>query len=134
MRVRNIKFNDIDEVWELLNQLKFVETSLVDKEKAWKNFNGEGFVVESANKIIGFGSLIVERKIRGYNSAQIEDVVIDEEFRGIGVGELLIRKMVDAAWEMRCYRISLFCNEKLIGFYTKNGFKVNNVVMKQWME
>ena len=67
MRVREIKFNDIDEVWELLNQLKFVETSLVDKEKAWKNFNGEGFVVESANKIIGFGSLIVERKIRGYN-------------------------------------------------------------------
>ena len=40
MRVREIKFNDIDEVWELLNQLKFVETSLVDKEKAWKNFNG----------------------------------------------------------------------------------------------
>jgi N-acetylglutamate synthase-like GNAT family acetyltransferase len=134
MRVREIKFNDIDEVWELLNQLKFVETSLVDKEKAWKNFNGEGFVVESANKIIGFGSLIVERKIRGYNSAQIEDVVIDEEFRGIGVGELLIRKMVDKAWEMRCYRISLFCKEELISFYTKNGFKVNNVVMKQWME
>ena len=33
-----------------------------------------------------------------------------------------------------CYRVTLFCREGLIPFYEKAGYKVNNVVMKQWFE
>ena len=132
MIVRDIKFKDLDSVYDLLNQLTFVETSLVDKSKAWKEFNCQGLVVEYKNKIIGYGSLVIENKIRGYQSGQIEDVVVDENWRGYGVGEKLIKALVERAWEKKCYRLSLFCKEELVPFYEKNNFIVNNVVMKQW--
>ena len=134
MKIRDIRFEDLEQVYELLNQLKYVETSKVDKELAWKNFNNEGLVLEHDGKIVGYGSIVVESKIRGYNSGQIEDVVIDESYRGLGWGELLIEKLVERGDNLGCYRISLFCDKKLIPFYSKNGFEVNNVVMKRWRE
>ena len=133
MRVRDIKFEDMDEVYDLLNQLKFVETSKVDKEKAWKEYNTEGLVIEHEGKIVGYGALVVESKIRGYKSAQIEDVVINESYRGLGWGELLIEKLCKRAEELGVYRISLFCNKDLVPFYNKNGFEINNVVMKKFL-
>ena len=134
MKIRDIRFEDLEQVYDLLNQLKNVKTSKVDKELAWKNFNSEGLVLENKGKIVGYGALLVEYKIRGYNSGQIEDVVIDEIYRGLGWGELLVKRLVDRGDSMGCYRISLFCEQKLIPFYSKNGFKQNNVVMKRWKE
>ncbi len=117
----------------------FVDTSRTDSELAWKKFRNHGLVVEyedkdngANNKIIGFGCLVVEYKIRGYTSGHIEDVVIDEEWRGSGIGEKLIRALCEKAEEQNCYRVSLFCREELIPFYNKNGFEVNNVVMKKF--
>lgn len=133
MKIRDIKFEDMEEVYDLLNQLKFVETSQVDKELAWKEYNTEGLVIEHEGKIVGYGALVVESKIRGYKSAQIEDVVIDESYRGKGWGELLIEELCDRAEELNVYRISLFCNKDLVPFYNKNGFEINNVVMKKFL-
>lgn len=124
----------MDSVYELLNQLTFVETTLVDKSKAWKEFNCQGLVLEYKDTIIGYGSLVIENKIRGYSSGQIEDVVIHEDWRGKGIGEKLIKALVQRAWDKKCYRLSLFCEKELIPFYEKNNFIVNNVVMKQWNE
>ena len=134
MRIRNIKFEDLYEVYELLNQLKFVETSQVDKELAWKEYNSEGLVVEHEGKILGYGALVLESKIRGYKSAQIEDVVIDEKYRGKGWGKLLLEELCNRAEELGVYRISLFCNEELVSFYNKSGFEINNVVMKKFLK
>lgn len=124
----------MDSVYELLNQLTFVETTLVDKSKAWKEFNCQGLVLEYKDTIIGYGSLVIENKIRGYSSGQIEDVVIHEDWRGKGIGEKLIKALVQRAWDKKCYRLSLFCEKELVPFYEKNNFIVNNVVMKQWNE
>ena len=132
MIIRQIEYKDIESVWELLNQLMFVDTSLIDTELAWKKFNNHGIVVEVDDKIVGFGCLVVEYKIRGYTSGHIEDVVIDEEWRGKGVGEKLVKALCDKAEEHNCYRVSLFCRKELVSFYNKNGFEVNNVVMKKF--
>ena len=132
MIIRQIEKKDLESVWELLNQLMFVDTSRTDLDLAWKKFRNHGIVVEYKDKIIGFGCLVVEYKIRGYTSGHIEDVVIDEEWRGYGVGEKLIRALCEKAEEQNCYRVSLFCREELIPFYNKNGFEVNNVVMKKF--
>lgn len=132
MIIRQIEKKDLKSVWELLNQLMFVDTSRTDLDLAWKKFRNHGIVVEYKDKIIGFGFLVVEYKIRGYTSGHIEDVVIDEEWRGFGVGEKLIRALCEKAEEQNCYRVSLFCREELIPFYNKNGFEVNNVVMKKF--
>ena len=132
MIIRQIEKKDIETIWELLNQLMFVDTSRTDLELAWKKFNNHGMVVEVDDKIVGFGCLVVEYKIRGYTSGHIEDVVIDEEWRGCGVGVKLIKALCEKAEEYQCYRVSLFCREELVPFYNKNGFEINNVVMKKF--
>jgi N-acetylglutamate synthase-like GNAT family acetyltransferase len=133
MIIRDIQFNDIDEVWKLLNQLSFEEVKKDDKITIWNNFNGIGIVVEYKGKIIGYGSIVLESKIRGRKSAQIEDLVIDENCREKGIGQLLVNELCKRANCLNAYRISLFCKKELITFYEKNGFKVNNVVMKKWL-
>ena len=133
MIIRDIQFNDIDEVWKLLNQLSLEEVKKDDKITIWNNFNGIGIVVEYKGKIIGYGSIVLESKIRGRKSAQIEDLVIDENYREKGIGQLLVNELCKRANSLNAYRISLFCKKELITFYEKNGFKVNNVVMKKWL-
>ena len=49
------------------------------------------------------------------------------------IGVLLIKELIEVARNKGCYRITLFCKEELINFYSRNGFKVNNVVMKKYL-
>jgi len=128
---REIVKKDLIEVWELLEQLKPINFTS-DIDDAWTEYNGIGIVGLDGDKIIAFGSLVVENKIRGYLSGQIEDVVVDSSYRGKGVGEKLIEEISKKAKKIGCYRVSLFCKEELIPFYNKNGYEVNNIVMKKW--
>lgn len=130
---REIEKNDIPRVWELLEQLKPINFTS-DIDDAWTEYNGIGIVGLDGDKIIAFGSLVVENKIRGYLSGQIEDVVVDSSYRGKGVGEKLIEEINKKAKKIGCYRVSLFCKEELIPFYNKNGYEVNNIVMKKWFK
>jgi GNAT superfamily N-acetyltransferase len=62
-----------------------------------------------------------------------EDIVVDSEVRGKMVGVSLIKELIEISRKKGCYRITLFCNKKLINFYSRNGFKVNNVIMKKYL-
>ena len=44
----------------------------------------------------------------------------------------LVKELVEIGKNLGCYRITLFCDKKLIKFYERNGFKVNNVIMKKY--
>ena len=56
-----------------------------------------------------------------------------QEVRGKMIGVSLIKELVKVAKNKGCYRITLFCKESLINFYSRNGFEVNNVVMKKYL-
>ena len=85
------------------------------------------------NKIVAYGSVVVENKIRGEVAGHIEDIVVDSSVRGKMIGVALIKKLIEVAKNKNCYRITLFCKESLINFYSRNGFEVNNVVMKKYL-
>ena len=63
----------------------------------------------------------------------IEDIVVDSEVRGKMIGVSLIKELIKVAKNKGCYRITLFCKETLVNFYGRNGFEVNNVVMKKYL-
>jgi len=134
---RPVKQEDINDVFILLNQLKKIDIEKIDKNKAWDNFNSNNSsnsVVGIYNdKIVAYGSLVVENKIRGEVAGHIEDIVVDTQVRGKMIGVLLIKELVEVAGKRGCYRITLFCKEELVNFYSRNGFKVNNVVMKKYL-
>ena len=77
--------------------------------------------------------MVIENKIRGEVAGHIEDIVVDSDVRGKMVGVSLVKELIEISRKKGCYRITLFCNKKLINFYSRNGFKVNNVVMKKYL-
>jgi glucosamine-phosphate N-acetyltransferase len=135
---RNIIKEDLDDVFILLNQLKEKDIDSLDKDVSWKNFisntGANSIVGLYENKIVAYGSIVIENKIRGDIAGHIEDIVVDKTVRGKMVGVKLVKELVNIGKSKGCYRITLFCDEKLIKFYERNGFKVNNVMMKCFLE
>ena len=134
---RKIEKNDLNEVLILLNQLKVMNVSTVNLDDAWKNFknnnSSNSIVGLFNNKIVAYGSLVIENKITGVVAGHIEDIVVDIEVRGKMIGVLLVKELIKIAKANECYRITLFCKDSLVNFYARNGFEVNNIVMKKYL-
>ena len=137
IKFREIIKDDLQDVFLLLNQLKEKDVNTIDLESAWKNFKSNScsnsIVGIYDDKVIAYGSILIENKIRGDIAGHIEDIVVDTTVRGKMVGVKLVKELVDIGKTKGCYRITLFCDEKLIKFYERNGFKVNNVMMKSFL-
>ena len=134
---RPVKEDDINDVFILLNQLKNIDLEKIDRKKAWNDFNSNtssnSIVGIYNNRIVAYGSVVIENKIRGEAAGHIEDIVVDTEVRGKMVGVSLIRELIEISRRKGCYRITLFCDKKLINFYSRNGFKVDNVIIKKYL-
>lgn len=135
---RRVKESDLDDVYVLLNQLKELDQDSIDKEKAWKNFlkntSANSIVGILDEKIVAYGSVVIENKIRGEVAGHIEDIVVDKNVGKKMIGTYLVKELIEICKKKKCYRITLFCNEKLVNFYSRNGFKVNNVMMKKFLD
>ena len=134
---RAVKRSDLKEVVVLLNQLKEIDVSKINLNKAWSDFisnSSSNSIVGIYNKkVVAYGSLVVENKIRGEVAGHIEDIVVDSDVRGKMIGVALIKELIKIGKIKGCYRITLFCKETLVKFYSRNGFEVNNVVMKKYL-
>ena len=135
---RRVKESDLDDVYVLLNQLKELDQDSIDKERAWKNFlkntSVNSIVGILDEKIVAYGSVVIENKIRGEVAGHIEDIVVDKNVGKKMIGTYLVKELIEICKKKKCYRITLFCNEKLVNFYSRNGFKVNNVMMKKFLD
>ena len=134
---RAVKRSDLKDVIVLLNQLKEIDASKINLNKAWSDFisnsSSNSIVGIYNNKVVAYGSLVVENKIRGEVAGHIEDIVVDSNVRGKMIGVALIKELIKIGEIKGCYRITLFCKETLVKFYSRNGFEVNNVVMKKYL-
>jgi len=128
---------DLDQVYPLMEQLNGINNHGRDKDKCWELFSLNtainSIVGVINNKIVAYGSIIIENKIHGSVSGHIEDIIVDSSFRGLGIGENLIYQLVKIGESKKCYRITLFCKENLVHFYGKNGFVINNIAMKKFI-
>ena len=134
---RNIIKSDMGEVSILLNQLKEMDLSSINYNDAWNRFisnsSSNSIVGIFEDKVVAYGSIVVENKIRGEVAGHIEDIVVDDRVRGKMLGVKLVKELVEIGKSKGCYRITLFCDKKLIQFYERNGFEVNNVIMKKYL-
>ena len=101
-------------------------------KKILENENHIIHVAELNGKIVGSTTLLIEQKFihEGGFVGHIEDVVVNKEFEGQGIGMKLVLSLLDSAKEKKCYKTILNCEDKLIPFYEKIGFKQKSTEMR----
>ena len=87
--------------------------------------NHKIYVAISESKVVGAATIFIEPKFihRGGYVGHIEDVVVRKEYQGKGVGEKLVRKLLEYAQNYGCYKTILDCTDEIKPFYEKLGFK-----------
>jgi len=79
----------------------------------------------TANKIVASASILLEQKFihGGGIVAHLEDVIVDQSYRGNQLGHKLIVSIVEIAKNSGAYKIIADCKPELLSFYSKNGFE-----------
>ena len=77
-------------------------------------------VVKIDNQIIGVGRL----HFIDDNNAQIRYMAVEDNFRGSGVGKLIVDEFVKISENRNTKKIILYARESIINFYKRIGFDI----------
>lgn len=90
--------------------------------------------IENKICIVGSGTIIIEPKIirNGKYVGHIEDIVVDEKCRSMGISKTIIEALFFFANESNCYKVILDCNPILSDFYEKLGFEKHGIQMSKY--
>ncbi len=141
MEIRKIVLNDLDEIFNLLNQLYKNQLNYEKFKEIYKmklnDKNSYYIVAIENNKIIGVLTSELQIKLhRAKKQSFIEDLIVDESYRNRGIGKALLQNAVDYAKNNDCEVIELTSyinNEKSHKFYQNNGFNKNSYKFKKYL-
>ncbi len=115
---------------ESMDSLKLASNLVIEKakeifEKVSSNSNHFVYVAIIDGRVVGSTTMLIEPKFihNGRNVAHIEDVVVSKDYQGKGIGEMLMRSLLDLAKDNNCYKTILDCTDEVKPFYEKIGFK-----------
>lgn len=141
IEIRKIESDDLNRVFELLNELYQNKIKFSKFEEIYKikliDKNSYYIVALINNKIIGVLTSEIQLKLhREKKQSFIEDLIVDKEYRNKGVGKELLKDAVNYAKDIDCEVIELTSyinNEKAHRFYEKNGFIKHSYKFKQYL-
>lgn len=90
-------------------------------ENEFKNPNSLCFVAKCENEIVGIASLW-----KSVDDIHITNIVVKKSFRGNGVGNMLLNKLIDVSKDLNYSSITLEVNDKNTvakKLYNKHNFK-----------
>ena len=85
-------------------------------------------VAYEGNTIIGVASIHIIYKL-SRTLGLIEDVAVNKDHRGKGIGKSLVKKLIEIGKQKNCDKIVLNTSEKNSKFYEKIGFEKNEIQM-----
>ncbi len=140
VKIRTAEAADLVSLVSLLAALFSIEEDFVFDERRQRlglalmleNERGCVLVAESAGQVIGMcsGQLLVSTAEGGL-SLLVEDVVVDEQWRGRGVGRLLMAALSDWARAKKVSRLQLLAdrnNVSALDFYRSLGWKTTELI------
>lgn len=133
MKVEILKYSEITDniqlqVAELYAQLNPTENQRSLEEVLAKNNNVVLVICKENSIIYGIALLVTYKVLAGYRGL-IEDVVVDADQRGKGIGKKLMNKLLEQAKEIGLNEILLFSGHHrtaAISLYKSMGFTVRN--------
>jgi len=130
--LRALRLQDLgDSYFTLLGQLSVMDIEKMDADQSAKLFRRFGdhhqiHVLEEKESglIVGTGTLFIEDKfLRNYGKVgHIEDIVVHSDYRGYGLGKIMIEHLTKQAKMAGCYKCILDCSDDNVGFYEKCGY------------
>jgi len=147
--IRKANIEDLIKVQELNNNLFELEFNNFDDtlkvgwpfEKEGKEYfenmikNNIVFVAEVEEKIVGYlaGSICEQTSYITETFAELDNMCIDDEYRRLGIGTLLMDEFKEYCKENKVQNIKVTAsakNSRAIQFYMKNGFEDYNITLK----
>lgn len=137
--IRKAQFDDLRVMAHLISQLFTIESDFsVDYKKQYNGlkllFNEtHATILMAKHKNNAIGMITMQRQIstsEGSYVGVIEDLVVDESFRKMGIGTLLIESIMEIAHNNGFSRIQLAAdkeNIKALNFYQQRGFSKTNL-------
>ena len=153
MTVRRAKSKDIHKIGDLLSQVDLVHhEGRPDIFKIGKKYSDEQLevmikddgkpilvLVDDNDCVLGYCfCMYIEEKnhsvLTDVKSLYVDDLCVDEKFRGKGIGKKLLNFAIELAKEKGCYNVTLNVwsrNQSALKFYEACGFLPQKVVMEK---
>ena len=137
INIREFSENDVEEITELMKKLCLIKGREFD-ENRWreslqrkkeKDSLSEVIVAydDDNSTILGMGQCSIKTSDNGFKFGYISNLIVREDRRRAGIGEKIIRKMIEYFRGHRIHSIRIALEPKLregaILLFTKLGFK-----------
>jgi len=134
MEIINAEIKHFNDVYKLICEL---ENEQMDREKLFhiyeentQNPNVYYLLAQINFEIVGFASVHVQQLLHhAEKTAEIQELIVAENKRGLGIGEVLFAKAKEFAEEKECMQLEVCCNQartRSHDFYFKQGMKNNH--------
>ena len=133
MFIRELLLTDYEQYINLRVQLGGYEITF-NRDQWWDRYNqmeSQGskiYVGVEGDKIIGSCKLFIEIKFSN-PVGHIEDVVVDRNYRNLGVGKKIVSYALEKSFLSGCYKCILDCKDNLQSFYEKCGMVKEGLLM-----
>ncbi|MDR5587651.1 MULTISPECIES: GNAT family N-acetyltransferase [Clostridium] len=142
-KIKGLKFKktteeDIPAILEFIKKIAVYEKMLDEvvateetlRESIFENNRAHALIIEFNNKVIGYIIYFFNfSTFIGRAGLYLEDIYIDPEYRGNGIGKEAFETLVHIAKEEKCERMEWVCldwNESSLNFYESIGAKQMN--------
>lgn len=143
-KVRLAREADLEAIWTLLGQLERVmarpagtDRAVVDRtlHRLLRRRDWSVFVAEAAGAVVGLLAVQFRDSLaHPGRCALIEELVVDEGWRGRGIGEALVERAVRAARRRGCCEIEVSterANARARRFYRRMGFDAEALLLER---
>ena len=137
LAIKGVEKKYLSAVIELLQLLSEFKPSENNFDSIWHDFKNQknvfSLVAIYDEEVVGYGSVVIETKIRGGKIGHIEDIVTHNSYREKGIGKGILDALYNIAKEQGCYKLSLQCTELNEPFYERCGYETAGVGMQLFL-
>lgn len=128
MKIRTLEPEDIKQVIDIWTNSFSRNFSKPVNPQYLSDPNSTTIVISIEDIIVGVASIHIIKKLTRILGI-IEDVAVNEKYRGKGVGKKLVESLILIGKQKNCDKIVLSSSEQNSKFYEKIGFKKKELQM-----
>jgi len=134
--IRELRSSDKEQFISLCNHFRKTEMTQSEFDELLELRNKQGiktFVYIIDDMVVGTHAVIIEPKfLHNSNVAHLEDLIVDPDYRRMGIGEKLLENTLTFCRNMKCYKAIYTCSDKLVDYYSRtlNGYVTDENAMR----